>query len=89
MISTLQIRSKGTITLPANLRRKYNWSKGKELNMIDLGNGLILLKPYGSQVDKLADQIRTELEAKGETLESMLMSLREVREEYASQQPTP
>jgi len=89
MISTLQIRSRGTITLPANLRRKYNWSKGKELNMIDLGNGLILLKPYSSRVDKLADQIRTELEYKGETLESMLMCLREVRAEYASQQTTP
>ena len=88
MINTLQIRSRGTITLPANLRRKYKWSKGKELNMIDLGNGLILLKPYVSQVDKLADQIRTELESKGETLESMLMCLREVREEYASQQTT-
>lgn len=82
MKTTLQIRSKGTITLPADLRSKYGLEEGEVLNIIDLGNGSFLLSPRRSRVDELADNIRVELEARGESLESMLTTLREVREEY-------
>lgn len=82
MKTTLQIRNKGTITLPADLRNKYGLEEGEVLNIIDLGNGSFLLSPRHSRVDELADKIRVELEARGESLESMLTTLREVREEY-------
>jgi len=82
MKTTLQIRSKGTITLPADLRNKYGLEEGEVLNIIDLGNGSFLLSSRRSRVDELADKIRVELEARGESLESMLTTLREVREEY-------
>jgi AbrB family looped-hinge helix DNA binding protein len=82
MKTTLQIRSKGTITLPADLRSKYGLEEGEVLNIIDLGNGSFLLSPRRSRVDELADKIRVELESRGESLESMLTTLREVREEY-------
>ncbi|MGB7873536.1 MAG: AbrB/MazE/SpoVT family DNA-binding domain-containing protein [Anaerolineales bacterium] len=82
MKTTLQIRSKGTITLPADLRNKYGLEEGEVLNIIDLGNGTFLLSPRRSRVDELADKIRVELESRGESLESMLTTLREVREEY-------
>ena len=82
MKTTLQIRSKGTITLPADLRNKYGLEEGEVLNIIDLGNGSFLLSPRRSRVDELADKIRVELESRGESLESMLTALREVREEY-------
>jgi len=85
-MTTLQIRSKGTITLPADLRRKYRLDEGEVLTLIDLGDGSFLLKPYRSRVDEYADKIREELESRGETLESMLVTLREVREEYAAKQ---
>ena len=84
MKTTLQIRSKGTITLPFELRNKYGLEEGEVLNVIDLGNGTLLLSPRRSRVDELADKIRVELESRGETLESMLTTLREVREEYDS-----
>ena len=82
MKNTLQIRSKGTITLPADLRNKYGLEEGEVLNIIDLGNGSFLLSPRRSRVDELADKIRVELESRGESLESMLTTLRDVREEY-------
>ena len=82
MKTTLQIRSKGTITLPSELRSKYGLEEGEVLNIIDLGNGSFLLSPRRSRVDELADKIRVELELRGESLESMLTALREVREEY-------
>jgi len=82
MKTTLQIRSKGTITLPSELRNKYGLQEGEVLNIIDLGNGSFLLSPRRSRVDELADKIRVELESRGESLESMLTTLREVREEY-------
>ena len=82
MKTTLQIRSKGTITLPSELRTKYGLEEGEVLNIIDLGNGSFLLSPRRSRVDELADKIRVELELRGELLESMLTALRELREEY-------
>ena len=82
MKTTLQIRSKGTITLPSELRNKYGLEEGRVLSIIDLGNGSFLLSPRRSRVDELADKIRVELELRGESLESMLTTLREVREEY-------
>jgi hypothetical protein len=49
------------------------------LNLVDLGNGAFLLSPRHSRVGELADKTRLELEARGESLESMLATLREVR----------
>lgn len=56
-MTTLQIRRKGIITLPANLRKKYKLEEGQTLTIIDLDEGTILLTPKVSQVDKLANQI--------------------------------
>ena len=47
-MTTLQIRGKGTITLPASLRKKYKLEEGEVLTVIDLGEGTILLKPMVS-----------------------------------------
>jgi len=66
------------------LRRKYNLAEGEALTLIDLGDGSFLLSPRQLQVDKIANQISTQLEERGETLESMLLTLREVREDYAT-----
>jgi len=82
--TTLQIRKKGAITLPADLRRKYNLAEGEALTLIDLGEGTFLLSPRQLQVDKIANQLNNQLEERGETLETMLLTLREVREDYAT-----
>ena len=44
---------------------------------------MFVLNPQPSNVDALADRIADELAGRGETLESMLQALREMRAEYA------
>jgi antitoxin component of MazEF toxin-antitoxin module len=83
MVATIQI-SNGTFTLPAEFLDKYRLEEGETFSIVALGNGSFLLSPRRSRVDELADQIRVELEARGESLESMLRTLREVRAEYAA-----
>lgn len=84
MITTIQIRNQGTLSLPAEFRDIYGLQDGETLNFIDLGNGSFLLSPRRARIDELADTIRMDLESRGESLESMLKTLREVRAEYAA-----
>ena len=84
MANNIQIRSKGTIIIPAAIRNKYKLEEGKVLTLIDLGNGSFFLSSHRSRVDELADKIRVEMEARGESLESMLRTLHDVRKEYAT-----
>ena len=52
------------------------------MTLLDL-DGVFVLSPQPSHVDALADRIADELAGRGETLASMLQTLREVRAEYA------
>lgn len=79
---TLQIRGKGTITLPASLRKKYNLQEGEVLIVIDLGEGTILLRPMVSQVDKLSRQIAKRLKEENISLDDLLQALDEERKTY-------
>jgi bifunctional DNA-binding transcriptional regulator/antitoxin component of YhaV-PrlF toxin-antitoxin module len=69
------------VTLPKSLRDAYGLEAGDLLTLLDLG-GVFVLSPRQSEIDALADRITKSLEAKGETLESMLQVLREERENY-------
>ena len=57
MTTTIQIRKKGGLTLPAELRTKYSLNEGDVLTLIDLGDGSFLLRPRISQVDHLSDRV--------------------------------
>ncbi|HET9910670.1 MAG TPA: AbrB/MazE/SpoVT family DNA-binding domain-containing protein [Anaerolineales bacterium] len=81
-MTTLRIRGKGTITLPASLRKKYKLEEGKVLTVIDLGEGTILLKPKVLQMDKLSKRIAKRLKEENVTLEEILETLDEERRKY-------
>ena len=81
-MTTVKIRRKGTITIPAKLRKEYKLEEGQKLTIIDLGNGAILLTPIVSQVDKLANQIAEKFKDEGITLEDLLQALNELRKTY-------
>jgi bifunctional DNA-binding transcriptional regulator/antitoxin component of YhaV-PrlF toxin-antitoxin module len=81
-MTTLQIRGKGTITLPASLCKKYNLQEGKVLTVIDLGEGTILLKPGVFQVDKLSKRMAKTLKKDNISLQEMLETLDEERGKY-------
>jgi AbrB family looped-hinge helix DNA binding protein len=81
-MTTVKIRRKGTITIPAKLRKEYKLEEGQTLTVIDLGEGTILLTPKVSQVDKLADQIAEKFTDEGITFEDLLQELNELRKAY-------
>jgi len=78
----VQVVRRGIITLPKELREHNNIEEGDTLTLIDLGDGVVVMSPKRSRVDEIADKLAKEWQDSGETLESMLSTLREVRAEY-------
>jgi AbrB family looped-hinge helix DNA binding protein len=89
MRNTFQVRvvRRGVITLPKELRETSRIEEGDLLTLIDLGDGIVLMSSRRSRVDEIADKLAREWQESGETLETMLTSLREVREEYDAKRP--
>lgn len=77
----IRVAQRGVVTLPKSLREAYGLEAGDLLTVLDLG-GVFVFSPRQTEIDALADRITKSLEAKGETLESMLQVLREERENY-------
>jgi bifunctional DNA-binding transcriptional regulator/antitoxin component of YhaV-PrlF toxin-antitoxin module len=80
--TTVQIRRKGLITLPVELRRQYGLSAGDVFTLVDLGDGSFLLTPRVSQVARLGDQAARLMAEEDVTLEEMLEALDQERESY-------
>ncbi|MBW8010361.1 MAG: AbrB/MazE/SpoVT family DNA-binding domain-containing protein [Chloroflexi bacterium] len=78
---TLRLAQRGILTLPKKLRQTYNLKAGDSFTLLDL-DGVFILSPKLTQIDALADRISDDLSQKGESLESMLRTLREEREKY-------
>jgi AbrB family looped-hinge helix DNA binding protein len=78
----IQVRRKGTITLPRELRNRYNVAEGDVFTVVDLGDGSLLLMPGASQVARLADRVAKALEAEEVSLDELLDALDEEREAY-------
>jgi bifunctional DNA-binding transcriptional regulator/antitoxin component of YhaV-PrlF toxin-antitoxin module len=79
---TVQIRRKGVITLPVELRRQYNLDEGDVFTLVDLGDGSFLLTPRVSQVARLGNQVAQLMEEGDVTLDEMLEALDQERETY-------
>ena len=81
MEATVQIRQRGTLTLPAELREKYGIQPGDTFRLVDL-DGIFVLTPMVTMVPELAREIeRARLET-GLGIEELLSGLREQRERY-------
>ena len=91
MEATVQVRQRGTLTLPAELRDKYGIEPGDTFRLVDL-DGILVLTPMVTMVPELAREIeRARVEA-GLSIEELLAKLREqrerhYRENYATNQP--
>ena len=84
MGSTIRVRQRGTLTLPAELRERYKIKSGDTFHLVDL-EGIFVLTPMVPLVPELANEIeRARLEA-GLDLEEMLKALREQRERYTDE----
>lgn len=80
-MTTVQMRGKGTIILPAKLRSKYKLQEGEIFTIIDLGGGSFLLRPRIYEMDKISAKAEKMLQEDDVTLEELFETLREVRKE--------
>lgn len=71
--ATVQIRQRGTLTLPAKLRAKYRLDNGDSLTVLDL-EGSILLAPKVLVVPEMAAEIERLRRAAGLELEDLLIA---------------
>lgn len=81
-MATVQIRGKGTITLPASVRKKYKLEEGESLTLIDVGDGTFFLVPLESKVMKSADRVARKVKEANVTLDELLNVLDEERKNY-------
>jgi bifunctional DNA-binding transcriptional regulator/antitoxin component of YhaV-PrlF toxin-antitoxin module len=79
---TVQIRKKGNLTLPVELRNKYSLDEGDTLTLVDLGDGSFLLTPRVLQVNRLADRVAEKLYEANVSLDDLLNTLDDEREQY-------
>lgn len=80
--TTILLRQKGVLTLPAELRQKYGLSEGDAFTLIDMGEGVFVIAPYASRVDQLADEIAQAMKEDNVSLDDLLTALDEERERY-------
>lgn len=81
METTVQIRQRGTLTLPVEIREKYGIQAGDIFRLVDI-DGTMVFTPMVAMVPELAREIeRLRLEA-GLSLDQLLVSLRQQRERY-------
>jgi len=81
-VVTIQIRDKGVITVPVELRRQYNLGPGDVLTLIDLGGGAFLITPQVSRLARQADQVAQVISEQDVTLDELLATLDQERETY-------
>lgn len=68
--TTIQIRQRGTVTLPAKLREKYGLKDGDPVTLVDL-DGTVLLTPRILTVPALAKELERLRKRKGLTLKDL------------------
>ena len=78
----IQVGRRGVITFPKELRDQNNIADGDILNLIELSDDVFVISRRRSQVDEVANQLAREWQDSGQSLESMLKTLRQVRAEY-------
>jgi AbrB family looped-hinge helix DNA binding protein len=81
MDKTVQIRSRGVMTLPAELREKYGIQAGDSFRVVDL-DGIFVLTPMVPMVPELAREIERARREAGLSVKQLLEGLREQREQY-------
>lgn len=81
MDATLQVRQRGTLTLPSELRDKYGIREGDTFRLVDL-DGIFVLAPMVPLVPDLARDIEQARKKAGLSTNAMLKDLRKQRQRY-------
>lgn len=78
----VQIRKKGSLTVPKEIRNKYGLNEGDVFTLIDLSDGAFMLTPRVSQVNRLGHQIAEIVNEENLSLDELLDSLDKERQNY-------
>jgi bifunctional DNA-binding transcriptional regulator/antitoxin component of YhaV-PrlF toxin-antitoxin module len=81
METSIQVRQRGTLTLPVELREKYGIKPGDTFRLVDL-DGIFVLTPMVPMVPELAREIERMRRETSLSMEELLTGLREQRERY-------
>jgi bifunctional DNA-binding transcriptional regulator/antitoxin component of YhaV-PrlF toxin-antitoxin module len=81
MEATVQVRKRGVLTLPSELREKYAIQEGDTFRLVDL-DGIFVLTPMVPMVPELAREIEKLRQESGASVEELMQSIREERERY-------
>lgn len=79
MSTTLQLRAKGSVTIPIEFRQKYALNEGDTFTIIDMGDGSFFLVPRLSIVPKLVEEMETLRQEAGLTIDDLLAGLSDER----------
>ncbi len=74
MTKTIQIRKKGSVTIPMEIRKRYQLDEGDPLTLIDLGEGFFL-SPKRSVLPKLVAEIEKLLKKNNISLEELIQGV--------------
>ena len=83
--ATVQVRKRGVLTLPAELREKYDIEEGDTFRLVDL-DGIFVITPMVPMVPELAREIERLREEAGLSIEELLEGLRQERERTYQEQ---
>ena len=78
----IRVRSRGAITLPANIREKYGIKTGDAFRLVDL-DGVIVFTPMAPMVPELARKIEQARLDTGLSIDDLINSLQEQRHRYS------
>jgi len=81
MNATIQVRQRGTVTLPVEFRQKYDIRTGDTFRLVDL-DGIFILTPMSPIVPELAREIEQMRLEMGLSTGELLSALREERAKY-------
>ncbi len=79
MNEAVRIGQRGTLTLPAGIRKKYRIQRGDTFYLVDL-DGILVLTPMTPVVPELAREIERLRREAGLSLEELLEELRRQRQ---------
>jgi len=82
--TTVQVRQRGSLTLPVSIREKYGIKVGDSFQLVDL-DGIFVLTPMTPMVPELAREIDKIRQEAGLSMEELLQGLREQRAQYQTE----
>ncbi len=81
MESAIQVRKRGVMTIPSELREKYSIQEGDTFQLVDM-DGIFVLTPMVPMVPELAREIERFRKESEVSMEELMQGLRGERERY-------